>query len=101
MTGSNCPWLGVRIELGGGLVSFSVVQHVAASYPLRPEVWVVHHEGRSRSRGSGPQVQVPRALVFKTRGEPGPPPLGFESADYRCCPSFEASGLTWQTRPLG
>jgi hypothetical protein len=76
---SGPPLARVRVVLGGGPVSSGL----AAPDPLRPEVRVGRHEGRGRSRGSGPQAQVPRALVFKTRGKPGPPPLGFQSAGYR------------------
>jgi hypothetical protein len=40
---------------GGGHVSSSVDQHVAALDPFRPEVQVAQHEDRGRSWGSGPR----------------------------------------------
>jgi hypothetical protein len=91
VTGTTFHWdrsgpllAGVRMALGGGPVSSDVGEHVASPHPLRPVVWVAHHEGRSCSQGSSPCAQVPRAFVFKTRGELGPPPLGFHSVYYRC-----------------
>jgi hypothetical protein len=98
---SGPPLAGGTGGARGGPISSGAGQHVVAPDPLRQEVRVAHRVGQGHSRGSAPRAQVPRTLVFKTRGKPGPPLPGFQSANYRCWPSPEASGLTGQTQPLG
>jgi hypothetical protein len=87
------PRLGVWMMLEGDLASSNAGQHVAASDLLKLEVWVARHEDQGYPQGSSPQTQVPRALVLKSRGELGPPPLGVQSTGYRCWPQVEPVAL--------